>query len=221
MIRILSDQDRARLDEQIVEVEKRTKAQIVMAVIQRSDSYVELPWKAFALGVSIAGLLVFILDIFLYSWTSGVMAFVAVVITLVAGSACALLAVLVPGFARFFLSAHRADVEVRQYAETLFLDRELFATDGRTGVLMLVSLFERQVILLPDKGISNRLRNDTMNDVIAPMIPFLKRKEIYRALENGLGKLSMILGTLTLSDGSTGKAGDVMLSDEIIEEKGV
>lgn len=220
MKRILSDQDRAQLDERIAETEKRTKAQIVAAVIQRSDTYTELPWKAFALGVSIAGLLVFILDLFLYSWTSYVMAFVAVAITLVAGLAFALLAVFFPGFARLFLPVHRAEVEVRQYAESLFLDRELFATDERTGVLMLVSLFERKVVILPDKGISSRLSGDAMDDVIAFMIPFLRRKEIYRALEGGLEKLSLVLEVLALPGGSPGKRGGNKLPDEIIEEKG-
>ena len=47
---ILSDQDRGRLDALIAKIEKRTNTQIVLAVIQRSDVYADLPWKAFALG---------------------------------------------------------------------------------------------------------------------------------------------------------------------------
>ena len=63
MKRKLTDDDRNRLDTLVIETEKRTNTQIVLAVIQRSDSYAELPWKAFALGASISSLLIFILTI--------------------------------------------------------------------------------------------------------------------------------------------------------------
>ena len=33
-------------------VEARTGAQLVTAIVARSDAYVELPWKAFALGAA-------------------------------------------------------------------------------------------------------------------------------------------------------------------------
>lgn len=216
MERILSYHDRGQLDQRIAEAERRTKAQIVLAVIKRSDSHEELPWKAFVLGTSIAALLVFILDSLLRDWTSHTMVLLAVTAPLAAGAALALLAVFVPGFARLFLSAHRAEVEVRQYAESLFLSRELFATRRRTGILLLVSLFERQVVLLPDKGLSNRLTKDAMQDIIARMVVPLARNEVNRALEVGLERLSQVLETSALAG-----EGENELSDEIIEEKGV
>ncbi|NTW99511.1 MAG: TPM domain-containing protein, partial [Geobacteraceae bacterium] len=56
MKKILSDQERDYLDARVAETEKRTGTQIVLSVIQRSDAYVELPWKAFAMAVSASGL---------------------------------------------------------------------------------------------------------------------------------------------------------------------
>ena len=50
MKQILSDSDRTLLDKHIAETEKQTGAQIVLASIMRSDSYAEIPWKAFAFG---------------------------------------------------------------------------------------------------------------------------------------------------------------------------
>lgn len=217
---ILSDHDRNKLDERIAEAEKRTKAQIVLAVINRSDNYAELPWKAFALGVSVAGLLIFILDLLSSYWTSHAMVLVAVAATLASGAVFALLTVFVPGFARFFLSTHRAGVEVRQYAESLFLTRELFATNGRTGLLLLVSLFERQVFLLPDKGLSDRLTGEAMRDIIARMTPLLASNEVNLALENGLEQLSRVLD-ISAQGGPAGATGENELPDAIIEEKGI
>jgi putative membrane protein len=215
MKQILSDHDRSRLDKLIAEAEKRMNTQIVLAVIKRSDSYAELPWKAFALGASVAGLLILILGHPFNDWYPRVNALVAVAVTLAGGAVFAFLTLLVPGFAKRFLSAHRAEVEVQQYAESLFLSRELFATSGRTGILLLVSLFERRIIVLPDKGLNNQLSKDAMDSVISAMTPFLKRREISQSFETGLEQLSSILKTVVPG------AGENELPDEIIEEKGV
>jgi len=216
MKKILNNQERSRLDKRIAETEKRTGAQIVVAVIERSDSYSELPWKAFALGVSVAGLLVFIFDLLWPGWYSQTAVLIFVVTILITGIISALLSLYIPKFARFFLAAHRAEVEVRQYAESLFLSHELFATQRRTGILLLVSLFERQVILLPDTGFSRRLSRKAMQKIIAQMTPSLASGQVTRALENGLIKLTEILAVK-----KRGKSRKNELSDSIIEEKGV
>jgi putative membrane protein len=211
----LSDHDRKRLDALINDAEKNTNTQIVLAHIQRSDSYTELPWKVFALGASVTGLLVFIMDILSYGWNPMVTAPIAVVAILAGGAIFALLTVLIPGFAKLFLSDFRTDVEVRQYAESLFLSRELFATSKRAGILILVSLFERKVVILPDTGLSDILTKDALQTIIAAMAPFLKRSEISRAFETGLEQLTKILENKVEGTGKN------ELSDEIIEEKGV
>ena len=212
---ILSDQDRGRLDALITKIEKRTNTQIVLAVIQRSDSYAELPWKAFALGTSLTGLLVFIVNLLFISWWPGVTVPIAVAGILSGGALFVLLTVLIPGFAKRFLSDFRAEVEVQQYAESLFLSRELYATSKRTGILVLVSLFERKVVILPDKGLINQLTKDAMQRMIVSMTLLLKRNEISQAFEAGLKQLSHILGE------NVQGIGENELPDEIIEENGV
>lgn len=211
----LSDHDRSRLDTRVTEAEKRTRTQIVLSVIQRSDTYEELPWKAFALGASVAGLLLLLLEWRLFDWSRPATALISVVGILAGGALFALLTVLIPQFAYCFLSGHRAEVEVQQYAKALFLDRELFATQKRTGILVLVSLFERRVVILPDKGLNGRLKEEDVQNIIAAMTPFLKRKEISRAFDAGLDHLSRLLAA-TASD-----AGDDELPNDIIEEEGV
>jgi len=215
----LSDPERDQLNQRIAETESRTNSQIVLAVIKRSDSYAEIPWKAFALGSSVAGLLFFILYLLLNYPTSPVMIFAAIAAPLSAGAVFALLAVFVSGFARLFLSAHRSDMEVRQYAESIFLSHELFSSNRRMGILVLVSMFERQVILLPDKGIGKRLSQKAMQDVITAMAFLLKRNDVKAALEEGLSKLSMILETSTYDEHYESNVNE--LSNKIIEEEGV
>ena len=215
MKKTLSDHDRGRLDGLITDVEKHTNTQIVLALIKRSDTYAELPWKAFALGAAIVGLLIFTLDLFFYDWFQRGLTLLTVVATLAGGAVFALLTVLVPRFAKPFLSGSRIEMEVRQYAESLFLSRELFTTRRRNGILLLVSLFERKVVVLPDRGLDNQLPEKSLQSVIATMTLFLKRNEICHAFEAGLKQLTGILGSKGPGTGEN------ELSDEIIEENGV
>jgi len=214
MKHILNDQERSRLDQRVAEAEKRTGAQIVLAVIERSNSYAEIPWKAFALAVSVAGLFVFFQAMIQPEWFEYIAVLRAMATTLAAGAFCALMTVCLPWFARLFLNDHRKELEVRQYAESLFLARQLFATRNRSGILLLVSLFERHVIVLPDTGISARLSQESLQEIISLMTPSLASGSVSHALEEGLVKLEEILAAT-----ATGEAGENELPDEIIEEK--
>lgn len=216
MNKILTNKERALLQRRIAETEKRTGAQIVLAVIERSDSYAEIPWKAFALGAAVAGLLVFMFDLFFSQWCSDTLVLISVVSMLVTGILAALLSLYLPKFARLFLVTHRAEVEVQQYAESLFLSHELFATRRRTGVLLLVSLFERRIVLLPDTGLSRRLNQKAMQKVIMQMRPSLVLGQVAGALEKGLDSLEEILVTK-----KRGKSRKNELANYIIEEAGV
>lgn len=214
MEQILTEQERKHLDQSVADVEKRTGAQIVLAVVKRSDAYAELPWMAFALGVAVGGMGTVFLDLLRPGWHSVISVLFAMVATLAAGAACALLCVAVPGVARFFLAAHRAEVEVRQYAQSLFLSREVFATRGRTGVLLLVSMFERQVVLLPDSGMAVLLGGEAMQNIVGSMAKALADGRVSVALEKGLQGLEENLP-------EAGAPLNNELPDTIVEEKGI
>jgi putative membrane protein len=169
----------------IASVEARTGAQLLVAVVPRSDSYVELPWKAFALGASLAALGVVIAD--------GPVTLLAVVAILGSGAIGSLLAILVPPFARLFLRQARSHAEVRQYAESLFLRHELFGTRGRTAVLILVSQFERRVEVVPDTGLRARVGEADWQQVIETMVPHLRETGPFHALEAGIAYVERLL----------------------------
>lgn len=215
MIPFLNEQERLRLDERIADVEKQTGAQIVLAVIERSDAYPELPWKAFALGAAMAGSAACVLNLLQPEGITVATVFFAVIAALATGGAFALLTVFLPKGARLFLDAHRADMEVHQHAEALFLSREIFATRNRTGILLLVSLFERRVVILPDKGLHECLGQDVLREIIARMTVPLAAGPAYGALEAGLAGLEQALSASTACRSGTNE-----LPDAIIQEKG-
>ena len=213
---VLSENDRSQLEKRIAEAERLTKTQIVLATVKRSDSYVEIPWKAFALGTSVTGLLVFSLDLSLVARINDGAVLISIVTTLAIAAFVVLLTILFPGFARLFLSDNRAETETHQYAQSLFLSRELFSTARRTGVLLLISQFERKVVILPDKGLSKHVSKDDLKSIIELMKRPLAQSDFRRAMEIALDEFIRIIEPLS-SDEQTNNE----LSNEIIIDKGL
>jgi putative membrane protein len=189
----LSRDDAEAIEARIAAIEAVTGVEIATAVTAKADVYPELPWTAFAAGASVAALAAVAADALRTDAIALRAALVVAVATLGAGGACALAAVFVPAFARLFLRPTRCELEVRQYAQALFLERELFRTRGRCGILLLVSLFERRVELLPDTGFADRIAPADWAGVVARMTPQLTEKRPAAALLEGLAALAELL----------------------------
>jgi putative membrane protein len=213
----LSDAEARAIDAQISRLESRTGVQVVTAVVGKSDTYAELPWKAFALGAALGGFAVVLADAARPQWVTVHTALICATTILGAAAASALLAVLVPPFARLFLGSARRDLEVRQYAQSLFLARELFRTAARNGVLVLVSLFERKIEVLPDTGLHSRVCDADWGAMIRRMTPLLHAARSFQALEEGLAALEGLLVAKGFQPGDRRNE----LPDRPIEERGV
>jgi putative membrane protein len=174
-------------------LEARAGAQVVTAVVGKADHYAELPWKAFALGAVLAALAVVVADGLRPDWVSSQVALLHVLTILGVGAASALLAIFVPAYARMFLTIQRRDSEVRHYAESMFLRRELFNTQRRNGILVLVCVFERKIEILADTGLRGRVGEPQWRSVIARMTPALAAGRTAEALLQGLARLDEIL----------------------------
>jgi putative membrane protein len=213
----LSKAETETLDAAIARVEARTGVQVVTAIVGKADAYAELPWMAFALGVSLAAFAAVALDRIRPDWITAHVALLTTVAILGAGGASALAAVFVPAYARLFLRPELRDLEVRHYAQSLFLRRELFKTRERNGILVLVCSFERKVEILPDVGLYGRVTGEDWERVIAAMAPLLREARTADALHAGLA----LLGQVLAARGFAGHAGgENELPDGPIEEQG-
>lgn len=201
----------------VARIESRTGAQVVTAVVGKSDTYVELPWKAFALGSTTAALAVAMVDALRPQWITAATPLLQSVTILAAGGAAALAVVLVPPFARLFLRPARRDLEVQVHAQSLFLRHELQRAPQHTGVLILVSLFERRIEIVPDVGFRNSVSDADWNAIVRRMTPRLQEATPFHALQAALAALE----TLLVDKGfHPPRASGRALSDRPIEERG-
>lgn len=205
------------VQQRVTGLEAATGVEAVTAVIARADSYPEIPWKAFALGASAAALAAVVAALFEPEWEALQAVADTALAVLAAGAALALATLWIAPLARLLLPRARRETEVLQTAQAMFLEGGLYRTRRRDGILILVSLFERQVVLLPDVGLRERLAAAELDPVIAAITMRLKRGELRDALLDGLARLEAIL----LARGFRAQPGEVNeLSDSVIQPRG-
>lgn len=201
----------------VMGLEAARGVEVVTALIARSDSYPEVPWKAFALGVSVAALAATIAALLEPEWSEFHAVAETAIAVLLAGSLLALATVWIAPLARVFIPAGRREGEARQYAQALFLEHELHRTRRRDGILILLSLLERQVVVLADRGVSEKVGQAALDQVVAAVTAALSRADVADALLAGLARLDEILA----QHGFTAPPGDTNeLADAVIQRRG-
>jgi putative membrane protein len=173
----LAEQEQQQINELVAQAETKSGAQVLVVIVAKADAYPEIPWKAFAIAAAFAGFLV-VAAALVRPDSSGVHIGFETAVILGTGATFALIAIFAPPFARLFLHRVRAEAEVRQYAQAVFLERGVFETRERVGVLLFLACFERKAVILPDIGIRRHLSAAQIDAVIAEMKPLLERQRI-------------------------------------------
>jgi putative membrane protein len=139
------------------------------------------------------------------------------VAVLAAGAAAALATVWMPPLARLFLVRARGRGEAMQVAHTMFLESGLSRTRRRHAALLLVSLFEREAVVLADPGVRETLGQAALEQVVAAVTARLARGALKDGLLDGLGQLEDALAGRGFRP-QPGEGDDV--SNAVIEREG-
>ena len=211
----LTEQERTIIATRVAALEARTGTQVVAAVVGKSDSYPEAPWKAFALGASAAALAGVIWQLATGGWATDTFQTAHVLVILAIGAFLALLTIVFSAFARLFVDRIRREVEVTQFAQSLFFGRGLERTRGRVGILLLVSLFERKVVILADAGFDGRIDEHDWEFLTRRVSLLLRHGTTAIALRAGLEAMEAML----LERGFAGPGSINELPDTPLEPK--
>ena len=166
--RFMSDDDRQRITRCVQEVEKNTSGEIVPFVKSASYHYPAAALRA-ALAVSVlVAAAATAAEGFFMPW--GSLGLLDLWIFPSVFAACFLvvfaLTILAPVLKRPFISRWEMKDEVEEAALTAFYRHRLAETRDRTGILLYVSVFERQVVVLADKGINEKVDRETWQQVV-------------------------------------------------------
>lgn len=133
--------------EAIRDVEKKTSAEIVVTVVPQSANYLHVD-----LGVGAAlGAITLLLYIFLPIEFPDDIGTLSVLVAFAAGT---ILTSAIRPFKRRLVSTKAKRQAVHLSSCAVFLDQGLARTKRRTGMLVFVSLFEREAAIVPDVGVA-------------------------------------------------------------------
>ena len=186
--KFLTEGDRKQIEARIAEAEKCTSGEIVLMVVPSSYHY---PLA------SLLGSLLFSL-------------LLAVVVTLLAGHENMWFFLSVFGISfmvfhevikrtlflkRLFVEASDMKEEVMEAAITSFYHRGITHTVDHTGILIYISLFERSVRVIADKGINDKVQQDTWQEIVNTIVGGFREKEHSKAIAAAVDRCGEILAT--------------------------
>ena len=153
VVRSFTEEDGRAVHDAVAAAEKRTVGEILPVVVERSDPHPGADWLA-ALCFLLVG------SGLLARWLPWEYPLLLLLSQFVMGALGFALARLLPDFKRLFIFEDRAGAVAEEQAFQEFYANGLHNTEAATGVLLFVSLLERRVIILADKGIDAKVDAD-------------------------------------------------------------
>lgn len=159
--------EKQRIESAVKMAESKTSGEIVPMVVEESYDYPRAELIGGGMMALAAGLFV--------SWAIGHESIwwflpVAIVVYFISVQLIRNL----PSLKRKLVNPVEFDVEVREKALVSFVEQGLHETRDKTGILILISLFERRVQVLADSGINAKVPENTWEEIVAIITAGLK-----------------------------------------------
>jgi putative membrane protein len=173
--KFLNDQDKEKIKNAVKEAEKHTSGEIVPMIVSRSYHY---PVSDIIGGGVFAFPLSLIFTYFLGGWLwignynlwlfLGIFIVLFIIFHQVIKHTHTL--------KRHFISEREIEEEVNEAAVTAFFREGLYRTRDETGVLIFISVFERKVWVLADRGINAKVKQGQWHEIVNMIIEGIKNK---------------------------------------------
>jgi putative membrane protein len=186
--------DLERIKAAVREGESKISGEIVPVFVERSGYYSIANFRGAILGATIS----FIAAIFLDRYAPDLAAydrdplflFMAVVIGGLIGAG---LINYVEPLKKLILNQAHLDQATRKRAESAFLAEEVFNTRHRTGIMIFVSFFEREVIVMADRGISKVVEQKEWDNLVRGITSHMKQAKVVEGIEAAIKRCGEIL----------------------------
>ncbi|MBB6479296.1 TPM domain-containing protein [Spirochaeta isovalerica] len=186
---ILSEEDNKRIAEAVSKAESKTSGEIVTAIIRESSDYAFHELLAAMFGgfifytVSLLsyGSIANFLERTFWSYKESWPALFIGIGTILFMGILYLLAN-VEGVDRLIVPASTISMKVKRRALLFFSEAGLFDTRDRTGILIFISLREKRVELLADKGINDKVDTGAWGDIVDELVGNIKHGKMVDGL---------------------------------------
>lgn len=209
----MTEADLNRIKEAVAAAEKQTSGEIVPYIVSRSASHEVAVWRGAGLFAFLAYAVV--LGVRWFSgWggsqlTEGMIPVLLIIVAAVIGAA---LVHWIPAAKRRFAGQVRLALATHRRAMQAFVEKEVFSTRERTGILLFVSLLEHRIEVVGDAGINAKVDTDDWIGVVTTIQQHIKTGQLAEGLVQGIHQCGHLLekaGVAIRSDDTNELADDV------------
>jgi putative membrane protein len=165
----------------VTAAEASTSGEIATMVVARSDSYREAVTLGAVLGAALMALVIAIVSMHVTIWTY-------LPLTFILFFPVQRLMVRFPLLLRPFIARRRLHEAVQERAVRAFYEKGLYRTRDETGILIFISLFERRVWILGDRGINARISPAAWQQLTQTLTTGIKEGKACEALCTVIGR---------------------------------
>lgn len=187
-----SSEDLSRIKAAVFDAESKISGEIVPVFVESSGRYTIANYR----GGLIAAISTFLTIIFLDRYAPHYAIYdplTILVIFLLAGIAGGFASHYLLPLKRLLATQAHLDSATRVRAERAFLEEEVFNTRERTGILIFVSFFEQEVIVMADKGISKVVDQKEWDALVRLIIEGIRKNKLVDGLEAAIKRSGEIL----------------------------
>ncbi|MEM8934036.1 MAG: hypothetical protein AAGE94_22785 [Acidobacteriota bacterium] len=188
---VFSDADLEAIRAATAEAEAKTSGEIVPYLVERLDEHPEARARGAVLGALIAALAAGALHAFGEVWGGSGMTWITLP---------TLLGMIVGGWLGGFGPVGRRLVDDDTLerravlrAESAFLEEEVFRTRDRTGILILLGLWEHRAVILADEGIHRSVPEGAWQELVDALVAGIAAGRSTEALVEVIGRCGDLL----------------------------
>jgi putative membrane protein len=185
-------QDLDRIKAAVKQAEEKISGEIVPVFVERSGFYSIANYRGAMLMAGLTFIAIIGFDRFAptMSLIDPLFIFLAVVL---AGLIGAIITNSVDLIKRLMLSQKHMDQATRKRAENAFLEEEVFNTRHRTGIMIFVSFFEREVMVIADRGVSKVVDQKEWDRMVQKIIEKIRMGKVVDGIEATIERCGEIL----------------------------
>jgi putative membrane protein len=187
-----TQQELGRIKTAVKGAESKISGEIVPVFVERSGFYTIANYRGSIALATLTFLVIIILDRYVPAFAiyDPLLIFTFVLAGAMVGAG---ITHYVEPVKRLMVSQTHLDQATRKRAETAFMQEEVFNTRQRTGILIFVSFFEREVIVIADKGISKVVDQKDWDGIVRFIIEHIRRGKIVDGIEGAIKRCGELL----------------------------
>lgn len=184
--KFFTEREKDNIEKCIKNVEKTTSGELVVLVTPQSSRYLDVKQE---ISLASAAFLAFCTCFIFFESTL----WIFIALTLALYIPLRFIIFLAPAMSVPFIFGKRKEYECGKKAIQAFYQHGLYNTKDQTGILIMMSVLEKRVHILADKGIYSKLKDETLKEYAGKITKGIKKDRPDDAICDVINELGILL----------------------------